>query len=114
MCICKSVPKAAAASHHRRAAKMAKGPAGRSGRPVHVPAMAEQQDFCEHQCAAYNDVPYDGTLYTWTPLYDYVEPCALTCRGRSAHLYLSVSASSEGVEDPERYDDHVIVQLSMS
>lgn len=40
----------------------------------------EQQDFRANQCAAYNDVPYDGTLYKWTPHYDYVEPCALTCR----------------------------------
>ncbi|XP_054082608.1 ADAMTS-like protein 1 isoform X4 [Zeugodacus cucurbitae] len=72
----------------------------------------EQQDFRARQCAAYNDVPYDGTLYTWTPHYDYVEPCALTCRGRPAHLHLGDSASSEGVEDPEHYDDHVIVQLS--
>ncbi|XP_023158560.1 ADAMTS-like protein 1 isoform X2 [Ceratitis capitata] len=74
----------------------------------------EQQDFRAHQCAAYNDVPYDGTLYTWTPHYDYVEPCALTCRGRPAHLHLGDSSSSEaeGVEDPEHYDDHVIVQLS--
>jgi len=40
----------------------------------------EQQDFRSSQCAAYNDVPYDGTLYKWTPHYDYVEPCALTCR----------------------------------
>ncbi|XP_039952400.1 protein madd-4 isoform X3 [Bactrocera tryoni] len=74
----------------------------------------ELQDFRAHQCAAYNDVPYDGTLYTWTPHYDYVEPCALTCRGRPAHLHLGDSASSEVVEDPEHYDDHVIVQLSAS
>lgn len=35
-------------------------------------------------------------------------------RGRPAHLHLGDSASSEteGVEDPEHYDDHVIVQLS--
>ncbi|XP_049312456.1 protein madd-4 isoform X2 [Bactrocera dorsalis] len=74
----------------------------------------ELQDFRAHQCAAYNDVPYDGTLYTWTPHYDYVEPCALTCRGRPAHLHLGDSASSEVVEDPEHYDDHVIVQLAAS
>lgn len=40
----------------------------------------EQQDFRAHQCQAYDDVPYDGTLYRWTPHYDYLEPCALTCR----------------------------------
>lgn len=40
----------------------------------------EQQDFRARQCSAYDDVPYDGTLYKWTPHYDYSEPCALTCK----------------------------------
>lgn len=40
----------------------------------------EAQDFRAHQCAAFDDVPYDGSLFKWTPHYDYSEPCALTCR----------------------------------
>ncbi|XP_067620933.1 protein madd-4-like isoform X2 [Eurosta solidaginis] len=85
-------------------------------RICNMQSCPEQQDFRAQQCAAYNDVPYDGTLYTWTPHYDYVEPCALTCRGRPAHLHLGDSSSNEneGIEDPEHYDDHVIVQLSAS
>ncbi|XP_067620912.1 ADAMTS-like protein 3 isoform X1 [Eurosta solidaginis] len=83
-------------------------------RICNMQSCPEQQDFRAQQCAAYNDVSYDGTLYTWIPHYDYVEPCALTCRGRPAHLHLGDSSSNEneGVEDPEHYDDHVIVQLS--
>lgn len=40
----------------------------------------EHQDYRAHQCAAFDEVPYDGTLFKWTPHYDYSEPCALTCR----------------------------------
>ncbi|XP_041632766.1 protein madd-4 isoform X1 [Drosophila kikkawai] len=75
----------------------------------------EQQDFRSSQCAAYNDVPYDGTLYKWTPHYDYVEPCALTCRGHPAHLVEDISRETGGGhdEESEHYDEQsVIVQLS--
>ncbi|XP_016964049.1 protein madd-4 isoform X2 [Drosophila biarmipes] len=75
----------------------------------------EQQDFRSSQCAAYNDVPYDGTLYKWTPHYDYVEPCALTCRGHPAHLVEDISRETGGgnPEEAEHYDEQsVIVQLS--
>ncbi|KAH8375094.1 hypothetical protein KR093_008247, partial [Drosophila rubida] len=75
----------------------------------------EQQDFRANQCTAYNDVPYDGTLYKWTPHYDYVEPCALTCRGHPAHLTEDISPESAGAngEESEHYDEQsVIVQLS--
>ncbi|XP_022234871.2 protein madd-4 isoform X4 [Drosophila obscura] len=76
----------------------------------------DQQDFRSNQCAAYNDVPYDGTLYKWTPHYDYVEPCALTCRGHPAHLaedMMSRETAQGTVEDAEHYDEQsVIVQLS--
>ncbi|XP_044315362.1 protein madd-4 isoform X2 [Drosophila rhopaloa] len=75
----------------------------------------EQQDFRSSQCAAYNDVPYDGTLYKWTPHYDYVEPCALTCRGHPAHLIEDISRETGGgnAEEAEHYDEQsVIVQLS--
>ncbi|KAH8286812.1 hypothetical protein KR044_003966, partial [Drosophila immigrans] len=75
----------------------------------------EQHDFRANQCAAYNDVPYDGTLYKWTPHYDYVEPCALTCRGHPAHLTEDISPESTGAngEESEHYDEQsVIVQLS--
>ncbi|KAL5281655.1 ADAMTSL1 family protein [Megaselia abdita] len=74
----------------------------------------EQQDFRAHQCQAYDDVPYDGTLYRWTPHYDYLEPCALTCRGRPAHLpddgLLIESETEDGGEHFE--EPSVIVQLS--
>lgn len=40
----------------------------------------DHQDFRALQCAAYNNVPYDGALFTWEPHYDYSEPCALTCK----------------------------------
>ncbi|XP_026839435.1 protein madd-4 isoform X3 [Drosophila erecta] len=75
----------------------------------------EQQDFRSSQCTAYNDVPYDGTLYKWTPHYDYVEPCALTCRGHPAHLIEDISRENGGgnAEEAEHYDEQsVIVQLS--
>ncbi|XP_060665273.1 LOW QUALITY PROTEIN: protein madd-4 [Drosophila nasuta] len=75
----------------------------------------EQQDFRANQCAAYNDVPYDGTLYKWTPHYDYVEPCALTCRGHPAHLTEDISpesASANGEESLHYDEQSVIVQLS--
>ncbi|EDW49715.1 GM16142 [Drosophila sechellia] len=75
----------------------------------------EQQDFRSSQCSAYNDVPYDGTLYKWTPHYDYVEPCALTCRGHPAHLVEDISRETGdgNAEAAEHYDEQsVIVQLS--
>nr|XP_013103894.1 unnamed protein product [Stomoxys calcitrans] len=69
-------------------------------------------DFRAQQCSANNDVPYDGTLYKWTPHYDYVEPCALTCRGRPAHLTDDVSPEAPS-DDSEHYDElSVVVQLS--
>lgn len=40
----------------------------------------DQQDFRGQQCAAFNEVPYDGALFVWSPHYDYSEACALTCR----------------------------------
>lgn len=43
-------------------------------------ACPDQQDFRAQQCAAFNEVPYDGALFKWAPHYDYAEPCALTCR----------------------------------
>ena len=60
-------------------------PHGCKGEPVrykicNMQACPDQQDFRAQQCAAYNDVPYDGALFNWTPHYDYAEPCALTCR----------------------------------
>ncbi|XP_055914951.1 protein madd-4-like [Eupeodes corollae] len=80
----------------------------------------EQQDFRAHQCAAYNDVPYDGTLYMWTTHYDYMDPCALTCRGRPSHLSHDVSQPEVDVggvifdpDESDHYDEpSVIVQLS--
>ncbi|KAK6643498.1 hypothetical protein RUM43_005008 [Polyplax serrata] len=42
---------------------------------------SEPIDFREHQCAAYNDSPYDDQYLRWSAHYDENEPCALTCRG---------------------------------
>lgn len=50
----------------------------------------ETQDFRAQQCAAYNDVPYDGALFKWEPHYDYSEPCALTCRYEAIFFYFYV------------------------
>ena len=49
-------------------------------RICNMQACPDQQDFRAQQCAANNEVPYDGALFDWTPHYDYAEPCALTCR----------------------------------
>lgn len=49
-------------------------------RICNMQACPDQQDFRAQQCAAFNDVPYDGALFVWKPHYDYSEPCALTCR----------------------------------
>lgn len=47
---------------------------------INFQACPESQDFRAAQCAAFDEVPYDGQLYKWTTHYDYSEPCALTCR----------------------------------
>lgn len=49
-------------------------------RICNMQACPDQQDFRAQQCMAFNEVPYDGALFIWTPHYDYSEPCALTCR----------------------------------
>lgn len=49
----------------------------------------ESGEFREQQCAAYNDVPYEGEVLIWTAHQDDSEPCALTCRGRPAGEPLS-------------------------
>lgn len=49
-------------------------------RICNMQACPDQQDFRAQQCIAFNDVPYDGALFVWSPHYDYSEPCALTCR----------------------------------
>ncbi|KAJ9598781.1 hypothetical protein L9F63_026684, partial [Diploptera punctata] len=49
-------------------------------------------EFREQQCAAYNDVPYEGALLIWSPHYDESDSCALTCRGRPAGEPISLDA----------------------
>lgn len=44
----------------------------------------EPGDFREQQCAAYDDIPYEGVLLLWSAHQDDSEPCALTCRGQPA------------------------------
>ncbi|KAF5289701.1 hypothetical protein FQR65_LT11755, partial [Abscondita terminalis] len=41
------------------------------------------RDFREDQCAAFNNVPYQGSLFQWSAEYDERNPCALTCRGKA-------------------------------
>ncbi|XP_055381952.1 protein madd-4 [Condylostylus longicornis] len=73
----------------------------------------EQQDFRALQCLAFNDVPYDGVLYKWTPHYDYSEPCSLFCRGRPAHLPDDESTIHSDGDELGHFDEpSVIVQLS--
>lgn len=43
----------------------------------------EVREFREDQCAAFNHIPYDGTIYKWYPHYDEDNPCALTCKGNN-------------------------------
>ncbi|XP_055685140.1 protein madd-4 isoform X4 [Lutzomyia longipalpis] len=93
-------------------------PQGCRGEPIrykicNMQPCPETQDFRAHQCAAYDDVPYDGSLFKWTPHYDYTEPCALTCRGQPAHLP-DEAVSGGSVENESGVDDEpsVIVQLS--
>ncbi|KAL7044499.1 hypothetical protein ACKWTF_001926 [Chironomus riparius] len=78
-------------------------------RICNMQACPDQQDFRAQQCAAHNEVPYDGALFDWTPHYDYAEPCALTCRGRPEHLRDDKLSESS---DEESEEASVIVQLS--
>uniref|UniRef100_A0A336M0H4 CSON009496 protein n=1 Tax=Culicoides sonorensis TaxID=179676 RepID=A0A336M0H4_CULSO len=74
----------------------------------------DPQDFRAQQCAAYNEVPYDGALFKWEPHYDYTEPCALTCRGKPAQQF-DESPQSEDEENDEyssEDDGSVVTQLS--
>lgn len=59
----------------------------------------ESGEFREQQCAAYNDVPYEGEALTWTTHQDDSEPCALTCRGRP-------------VDEPLTQEEPIVVQLA--
>ncbi|XP_059474389.1 protein madd-4 isoform X5 [Neocloeon triangulifer] len=64
-------------------------PPGCRGEPVryricNMQPCSDNGDFREQQCAAYNDIPYEGHLYKWSASHDEYEPCALTCKTRSA------------------------------
>jgi hypothetical protein len=59
----------------------------------------ESGEFREQQCAAYNEVPYEGELLAWTSHQDDSEPCALTCRGHPA-------------DEPVSQEDPIVVQLA--
>ncbi|KAF4520754.1 hypothetical protein B566_EDAN007383, partial [Ephemera danica] len=69
------------------------GQPGHTGAHVHVLVMEERptnyvvpcpdpSDFREQQCLAYNEVPYNGALLSWSPHQDDADPCALTCSTR--------------------------------
>jgi len=59
----------------------------------------ESGEFREQQCAAYNDVPYEGEVLIWTAHQDDSEPCALTCRGRPSG-------------EPLTQEEPIVVQLA--
>ncbi|PNF29903.1 hypothetical protein B7P43_G07268 [Cryptotermes secundus] len=69
------------------------------GRVIAQAPCPESGDFREQQCAAYNDVPYEGALLLWTAHHDDSEPCALTCRGRPAG-------------EPLTQEEPIVVQLA--
>jgi hypothetical protein len=48
-----------------------------------VQPCSDSSDFREQQCAAYNDVPYEGQLFKWGVHHDEMEPCSLSCKTRS-------------------------------
>ncbi|XP_017781634.1 PREDICTED: ADAMTS-like protein 1 isoform X2 [Nicrophorus vespilloides] len=64
----------------------------------------ESHEFREDQCSAYDTSPYEGTRYTWTPHYDDVDPCALTCRGKTDEedAVMIVARLAEKVQDGTR------------
>ncbi|XP_063699657.1 protein madd-4 isoform X2 [Culicoides brevitarsis] len=73
----------------------------------------DAQDFRAQQCAAYNDVPYDGALFKWEPHYDYSEPCALTCRGKPAQQFDENQQPEDQVDEYSQEEDGTVVtQLS--
>ncbi|GLV43482.1 no long nerve cord [Carabus blaptoides fortunei] len=78
--------------------------AGCRGEPVrykicNMQPCPESHDFREAQCAAFNDIPYEGALFQWTPHYEDTETCALTCRGRPAVMENLIS--EEGLQAEE-------------
>ncbi|XP_074000161.1 ADAMTS-like no long nerve cord isoform X2 [Rhodnius prolixus] len=54
-------------------------------------------EFRDQQCAAYNDVPYEGSLHTWRA-YEGPEPCQLWCQTESG----LVAKLAESVKDGTR------------
>ncbi|KAK5648990.1 hypothetical protein RI129_003882, partial [Pyrocoelia pectoralis] len=52
------------------------------------------RDFRDEQCAAFNNVLYQGSLFVWSAEYDERNPCSLTCRGKAS----SFSNDLEGNE----------------
>ncbi|KAM7285627.1 PDZ domain-containing protein 8 [Ixodes scapularis] len=42
----------------------------------------EHVDFRATQCSEFDQVPYRGRLYEWTPVHDASDPCSLTCQAR--------------------------------
>ncbi|XP_031629319.1 protein madd-4 isoform X3 [Contarinia nasturtii] len=71
----------------------------------------EAQDFRAHQCAAFDETPYDGSLFKWTPHYIESEPCALTCRGKPVNLASNGESETDIATEIDQ-EPSVIVQLS--
>lgn len=59
-------------------------------------------DFRATQCTAYNNIPYRGTYYEWTPFYDPEDPCSLTCQSTT---YKFVAKLAPKVQDGTRCRD---------
>ncbi|CAG0900002.1 unnamed protein product, partial [Darwinula stevensoni] len=45
-------------------------------------ACPVESDFRSQQCAAYNQIAYDGRFYKWLPRHDPERPCALVCESQ--------------------------------
>lgn len=63
----------------------------------------EPRDYRNQQCAAFNDKPYGGTYYQWTPHYDDGNDCNLICRGKPPYR-----GSEESTEEPS----FIVAQLA--
>ncbi|XP_034935882.1 protein madd-4, partial [Chelonus insularis] len=87
-------------------------------------------DFRAEQCSAFNNVPYSGQLFKWTPHYDSSRPCSLICRGVPSTSVTLSSRYQDSEQDDRRNklqsgeesaedslaeldtDDSIIIQLA--
>lgn len=55
---------------------------GTRSRICNMQPCPEHVDFRATQCSEFDQVPYRGRLYEWTPVHDANDPCSLTCQAR--------------------------------